>query len=310
MPFLLFAVFEEETFMDTVTQHLLALHYITPVTVKTAANLIDKGWLQQFHQLTTKQIAHALRTNDKRASHIQQQFLEVNRTDFEAYYAKQAIKPLPFYFPNYPKGLLSIYDAPAVLYAKGNVSLLARPAVAVIGSRQASDYTTRALQHILPRLCAEKIVTISGLAIGADTLAHKLTIENKGQTVAVLGSGFYHIYPRQNEQLAKHLSEQHLLLSEYAPYVKPARHHFPMRNRIVSGLAHALIVTEAMKKSGTLITTEFALDEGKDVFVVPGPIDSKLSEGTNHLITEGAIPLINSEQIIEALQRKIENELQ
>lgn len=311
MPFLLFAVLSKGgSIIDKLTQHLLALHYITPLTAKAVAKLIHTKQLERLDTLKPQELTQTLRINEQRAGAILKQFKEVNNIDMLAYYDSNAIKPLPFYHDDYPKRLLLIYDAPAVLYAKGNVSLLNNPAVAVIGARKATSYTTRSLQQLLPQLCAHDITIISGLAIGADTVAHRLTLQFGGQTIAVLGSGFYHMYPRQNEQLANQLIEKNLLLTEYAPYVKPARHHFPMRNRIVSGLAQALIVTEAAKKSGTLITTEFALDEGKDVFVTPGPIDSPLSQGTNSLLMEGAIPLLNSEQIIEALQQKIENELQ
>ncbi|KFL44323.1 hypothetical protein CH76_00495 [Lysinibacillus sp. BF-4] len=296
--------------MDKTTQALLALHYITPLTAKAVAALIQANQLERLDTLQVNQLTQTLRITPQRASAILTQFKQLYKVDMQSYYAENAIVPIPFYDENYPKSLLSIYDAPAVLYAKGNVELLKNPAIAVIGSRKASSYTSRVLQQILPELCAQKITIISGLALGADTIAHRLTMQFGGQTIAVLGSGFYHMYPRHNEQLAQQLIEQHLLLTEYAPYVKPARHHFPMRNRIVSGLSQALVVTEAAKKSGTLITTEFALDEGKDVFVVPGPIDSPLSTGTNFLLMEGAIPLLNSQQIIEALQGKIENELQ
>jgi len=185
---------------------------------------------------------------------------------------------------------------------KGQYSLLTnKKQIAIIGSRKATAYSKRALDLIVPSLVQSGYTVVSGLAKGADTMAHRATIDMGGHTIAVLGHGFNYLYPRENQILAKEMANQQLLITEYPPYMKPEKWHFPMRNRIISGLAQALVVTEAALKSGTLITTELALEQGKDVFVVPGPIDATQSKGTNQLLVDGAIPVMNGHQIVESL---------
>ena len=203
----------------------------------------------------------------------------------------------------YPKKLLQLFNPPSVLYIKGDSQLLTAPQkIACIGSREATSYSVEAFKQIIPPLVENQCVIVSGLAKGADTLAHRAAIHYGGKTIAVLGHGFQTIYPKSNEILAQHLAQYHLLLSEYPPHIGPKKHHFPMRNRIISGLSDALVVTEAALRSGTLITTELALEQGKDVFAVPGPITSIQSAGTNNLIKEGAIPIWNGYQIVQELQ--------
>ena len=132
-------------------------------------------------------------------------------------------------------------------------------------------------------------------------MAHEAAIAYGGKTIAVLGHGLFHLYPKENKFLANEISKNHLLITEYPPYVTPERWTFPMRNRIISGLSNAVVVTEAANKSGTMSTVEHALDNGKDIYAVPGPVTSRLSDGPNKLIDEGAQPLWNWYQIVESL---------
>ncbi|EDL62606.1 DNA-processing protein DprA, partial [Bacillus sp. SG-1] len=170
--------------------------------------------------------------------------------------------------------------------------------IAVVGSRKADEYTTAALKKLLPQLVEEQFITVSGLAAGADEFAHRLTITLKGDTVGVIGGGFRHIYPASNRDLANFMAKKHLLISEYPPDTRPQRWHFPMRNRIISGMTSAVLVTQASRKSGSLITAEISLNEGRDVYALPGRLDSPLSEGCNHLIQQGAKLITSSEDII------------
>jgi DNA processing protein len=199
----------------------------------------------------------------------------------------------------YPDLLKTIYDPPWVLFYTGNKELLQREKkLAIVGSRKADHYTVNALAALLPQLLDENIIIVSGLAAGADEYAHRKTIELGGRTIAVIAGGFHHIYPSSNRGLAQSMRKTQLIVSEYPPSTKPRRWHFPMRNRIISGLSQAVLVTQASRKSGSLITADFALNEGRDIFALPGPVHSPLSEGSNHLIQQGAKLIASPEDII------------
>ncbi|WP_107837894.1 DNA-processing protein DprA [Metasolibacillus meyeri] len=285
-------------------QQLLALHYVYPLPLNKLQRLLyEIETLQQLPLISAKELAKILQIQLQTAQTLQINYNKAVKTSFKAYYEQCSIHAIPFLSEHYPKSLLQLHDAPTVIYARGRLDLLQQiRKIACIGSRNATNYSTIALQSILPPLIAEQYVIVSGLAKGADTLAHRMTIELGGQTIAVVGHGFAHIYPKENKQLTAKIAEEHLLLTEYPPYMGPKKWHFPMRNRIISGLSCALVVTEAAMKSGTLITTDHALEHGKDVFVVPGPIHSEQSKGTNNLLKEGAIPVWNGQQIVEELQ--------
>lgn len=283
---------------------LLALHYVYPLTVHKLQKLLSPiNLLPQLETIPTHDLAVALNMTMDKAATIQRSFRTVVQHRLQDAYDADNIHALPYTHMYYPQSLFELIDPPAVLYVKGNLQLLTNTKkVAVIGARNATNYSAVAMDYILPPLIEQQYVIVSGLAKGADTLAHEKTIQYGGHTIAVLGHGFYHMYPKENHYLAEKIATDHVLLTEYPPYVKPEKWHFPMRNRIISGLSRALVVTEAALRSGTLITTEHALEHGKDVFVVPGPITSKLSVGTNKLLQEGAMPVWNGTQIIEELQ--------
>lgn len=285
------------------TQRLLALHYVYPLPLQKLQPLLSPvNILNTFENVHYDEIAKVLQISAHKAYQLSQNFRQFMTTSFEEVYAQANIVPIPFYHPYFPAQLFEISSPPTVLYVKGQYSLLSNNRqIAIIGSRKATAYSKRAIDVIVPPLIQHGYTVVSGLARGADTLAHRATLDMGGHTIAVLGHGFNYLYPAENRILAKQLAEHHLLLTEYPPYMKPEKWHFPMRNRIISGLSQALVVTEAALKSGTLITTELALEQGKDVFVVPGPIDAMQSRGTNQLLFEGAIPVVNGHQIIETL---------
>lgn len=204
--------------------------------------------------------------------------------------------------PEYPELLKQIYKPPKSLFFRGDLSgLLARFPLAIVGSRKVSDYGRESISEIISGM-PNNTAIISGLALGADGHAHECALRNDLYTLAVLGSGIADndIYPRSNFNLAKRILESGgCLLSEYPPGTNPLPQNFPSRNRIISGLARAVIVAEAAAASGSLITAEFALEEGRDLWAIPGPISSALSVGTNHLIYKGAMPAISTRVIIE-----------
>lgn len=198
----------------------------------------------------------------------------------------------------YPQNFKNIYDSPKKIYLIGNKDLLYQKGIAIVGARDATQYGKKIAYNLAKELSEQNIVIISGLAIGIDSYAHKGSLE-KG-TIAVLGSGIDNIYPKENLELAREIiKNKGCIISEYPLGTKPERLHFPQRNRIISGLSDGVVVIEASKKSGALITAEFALEQGKEVFAVPGDINKKQSEGTNQLIKDGAILLTSATDILE-----------
>lgn len=200
----------------------------------------------------------------------------------------------------YPEKLKNINGKPRELYCLGNLELLNYKSIAVIGSRNYSNYGKRAAMEFSYNLAKENICIVSGMARGIDSFAHEATLKAKGKTIAVLGSGLDVIYPKESIKLYEDIIKNDgLIISEYLLGTPPRKQNFPARNRIISGLSDGVLVIEARKNSGTNITVDFALEQGKDVFVIPGDIYSKTSDGTNFLIKEGAIPVTNYKDILD-----------
>lgn len=227
----------------------------------------------------------------------------------------------------YPEQLKNIYNPPLKLYVLGNKKLLHKKGIAVVGSRKATQYGKNIAYKISKELSENGINIISGLAIGIDTCAHLGTLEaqrfiensaknevtseiikntmNIGQTIAVLGSGIDNIYPKENIEIARKIIKSGgCIVSEYPLGTKPEKLHFPQRNRIISGLSSGVLVVEASRKSGALITAEFALEQGKEVFAVPGDIIREQSEGCNELIKDGANLIMSSNEILQEIKPK------
>jgi DNA processing protein len=204
---------------------------------------------------------------------------------------------------DYPSLLAQIPDPPGRLWVRGDAPLevLSRSAVAIVGARACSGYGRSVARLLATEAAAAGAVVVSGLARGIDGEAHRGALAAGGTTVAVLGCGVDRDYPAAHAQLATRIGEQGLIVSEYAPGVEPAPWRFPARNRIIAGLAEATVVVEARERSGALITADFALEAGREVFAVPGEITSALSAGTNALLRLGATPLTSPEDVLEAL---------
>ena len=204
--------------------------------------------------------------------------------------------------PGYPALLRELHDPPPRLYLRGApADLLDLPAVAIVGARSCSPYGAQVAGERARELGAVGVVVVSGLARGVDGEAHRGALAAGGLTVAVLGCGIDRDYPRAHAQLAGRIAESGAVVSEYPPGVEPSPWRFPARNRIVAGLARATVVVEARERSGALITADFALELGREVFAVPGEITSALSAGTNDLIRQGATPLLAADDVLEAL---------
>jgi DNA processing protein len=201
----------------------------------------------------------------------------------------------------YPTLLAAIHDPPPSLFLRGSGGdeLLSRPAVAIVGARSCSAYGRSVARSLARELAAAGLVVVSGMARGIDGEAHRGALEGGGITVAVLGCGVDRDYPAAHAELARRICERALVVSEYEPGVEPAPWRFPARNRIIAGLSEAVVVVEARERSGALITADFALEEGREVFAVPGEITSALSAGTNALLRLGAIPLTRPGDVLE-----------
>ena len=207
---------------------------------------------------------------------------------------KYKITPLFITDENYPKRLLNAYDSPALLYYRGNASLNTSKIISVVGTRNNSDYGKTVCEKFVEDLKSENILIVSGLAFGIDTIAHKAALKNNLETVAVLAHGLDRIYPLQNKALAKQITEQGGLLTEFISNTNPDKQNFPKRNRIVAGICDAVIVIESSKKGGSLITAELGNGYNKDVFAIPGRVNDSKSEGCNYLIKNNKAALINS----------------
>lgn len=202
-----------------------------------------------------------------------------------------------------PERLKQIAGPPKELFAIGNTNLLSDTTLlAVVGSRKVSPYGRSVTTQLVTNAAGRGIVIVSGLALGVDSIAHQAALEAGGKTIAILPCGLDRIYPSSHTQLARNIVRSGgLLLSEYPEGTTPYKTNFVARNRLIAGVAEALLVTEAAQKSGSLHTVKFALEQGKSILAVPGPITSQLSVGTNNLIKSGAIPITEPADILEAL---------
>ncbi|MFD1471320.1 DNA-processing protein DprA [Companilactobacillus mishanensis] len=209
---------------------------------------------------------------------------------------KKDIQVINYLEDSYPNQLREIYNPPAMMFYKGNKNLLLDNCLAIVGARQATEYSYRCISGLVPKVI-DRYTVVSGLAQGVDAWSHQVTLNNYGKTIAVIGSSLDKYYPKQNRQLQDDIATHGLLLSEYPPGSEINRWHFPQRNRIIAGLSQKVVVTEAKIRSGALITAELALDSNREVISIPGPIDSSLSAGCNKLIQQGATPLINFNDI-------------
>lgn len=201
----------------------------------------------------------------------------------------------------YPALLREIIDPPLVLHARGDRSLLAGAAIAVVGSRRASPYGANAASHIARQLVSAGLVIVSGLARGIDAAAHEAALEESGRTIAVLGTGIDIVYPRSNTKLFRRIENEGLIVSEFRPGTPPLAENFPMRNRVISGLSIGTVIVEATSRSGSLITARMAAEQGREVFAVPGSIFSKASEGTHRLIQYGAKLVHDADDVLDEL---------
>ena len=277
----------------------LALNQSTEVSLTQKKALLDHFHsfqriflAQKTDLLDVPNMDHALIDRLAHISHFDWAEAELKRAH------ERKIEVLTYLDPKYPQKLKYIYDPPPLLYVQGDSRLLETISLAVVGSRRASFYGLSVTSHLVKNLTHEGLTIMSGGARGIDTQAHKTTLENKGKTIVILGCGLDITYPEENKNLFKEVVESGCLVSEFPLGCAPYKFNFPQRNRIISGLSSGVLVVEAAKRSGSLITARFALEQGKDVFAIPGSILSPHYEGTNQLIHDGAILTQNAQDIL------------
>ncbi len=244
---------------------------------------------EEIYQLSKSELMQIEGIGDKTVENILDKEIRAKLDVHMEYLRAKQIQLVTIEEEEYPAILREIYDYPISLYVKGNIELLNCESIAIVGSRECSEYGIKAAKYFGYHLAEKGQCIVSGLARGIDSFAHIGALGAKGRTIAVLGNGLNDIYPKEHRQLANQIIQNNgTIISEYPLGTKPEKMNFPARNRIVSGLCKKVLVVEAKEKSGTLITVDMALEQGREVFIVPGNINSIYSVGTNRLIQQGA----------------------
>jgi len=222
---------------------------------------------------------------------------------------KKGVRLVTLHDAAYPEGLRNMYDAPVVLYVRGELREADKYAIAMVGSRASTDYGIQIAEKMGHKFASSGLTVVSGMARGIDTAAHKGALKAGGRTLAVLGSGIDVPYPASNRGLMRDIEASGAVISEFPLGAPPGKENFPRRNRIISALSFGVVVVEAARDSGSLITAEYAADQGREVFAVPGNITSVNSRGTNDLIKKGAKLVESAEEVIEELRPQLKGAL-
>jgi DNA processing protein len=239
--------------------------------------------------------------SQKIAERVIQARASVDLDGFMEQIAAQGIQVLTWEDEAYPSRLKEIDQPPPILYLRGELTTEDSWAVAVVGTRRVTAYGRQVTEELASYLAQNGVTVVSGLARGVDAIAHQAALKAGGRTLAVMGNGVDRIYPPEHRALGEQILASGALLSDYAPGTPPESANFPPRNRLISGLSLAVVVVEAGETSGALITAQFAVDQGREVFAVPGNILAPQSKGTNRLIQQGAHPLLSARDVLEAL---------
>jgi len=291
---------------DKEIKYWLALKFVDEIGNVGFKNLVDAfGSPQAVLRVTEEQLVKIPKVTERAARQIKK-FHDWERVYRELEKAeKYSVAIITSKDERYPRSLLNIYDFPPILYVKGTLDVN-DVNIAVIGSRRASTYGTFLTERLSRELAGEGITIVSGMARGIDSAAHRGALSGSGRTTAVLGSGIDVVYPPENIELYNEIAQQGAIITEFPFEEEPKGFHFPARNRIISGLSLGIVVVEATEKSGSLITARLGLEQGKEIFAVPGSIDSPGSRGTHKLLKEGAKLVENVHDILEEIILQIE----
>lgn len=287
--------------MNKRDENLLVLHYCCSGDYKTVKKFYDYDpTFSSIYTMTYREIQRELNIQKEKAKRLEELLQTVKIDHLLHELTIKGICYTTVFQNNYPPRLKTIFDPPWVLYYVGDDSLLTyTPSLSVVGTRHPSEFARVEMKRILTEKLCSRILIVSGLALGIDAMAHEIAMERSGKTIAIVAHGLDHIYPKTNERLFYRLKENQLIISEYPPFVPPQRWQFPERNRIISGISDATFVIEAKERSGSLITSELALQQGRDVFALPGRIIDETSKGTNKLIQDGAKLILTDADILE-----------
>lgn len=284
--------------------HLIALCKIRELTPQAIKRLLEHfGSPQRVFEASSEELEAFLKKEavDKIRNFDDWKGVETLLAQLE----REKIKVLTIKDEGYPSLLREIYDPPILLFYKGSIEKIDHFGLAIVGSRKASEYGRKVTEKFSFELAFLGITIVSGMARGIDSVAHRGALSADGRTIAVLGSGLLRIYPPENRNLAEKIAERGAIISEFFPEEPPRKQNFPRRNRIISGMTIGTLVTEAALKSGALITAFIALEQGKEVFAVPGNITSQNSEGVNFLIKKGAKLVQKVEDVLEEIKHYI-----
>lgn len=288
--------------MNKCSKDILALNFIPGLGPKSLMKLLSGAKdAEMLFSMEERKISEIL---GRRFKWIEKIKSVRESEDFKkelSYIEEEKLGIISFKDKDYPESLLNIYDPPPVLYVKGSLGFDMSCCIAIVGSRKCSSYGLRIAEELAYELASKGIVIVSGMARGIDSAAHKGALKAGGRTIAVMGSGFKHVYPPESKSFIEEVSRRGAVITEYPSCTRPAKGTFPRRNRIISGLSRGVIVAEAAKKSGAMITVDFALEQGKEVFAVPGRPDAFTSGGTNALIQSGAKLITNAGDVLEEL---------
>lgn len=281
----------------------LALNSIPDIGPVMVRNLLSAfGTPENIFQMSLNELTQAAGIGKSRAARI----ISFNRWDFVEKEIRKAetqnVRLLTLNDPEYPDGLRQCPDAPIVLYVKGGFEPADKYAISIVGSRSSSDYGMQVAEKMGFQLSSSGLTIVSGMARGIDTASHKGALRAAGRTIAVLGSGIDVPYPYSNRELMESIGSSGAVITEFPFGTGPEKENFPKRNRIISGLSLGVVVIEATLDSGSLITVAYALDQGKEIFAVPGNVTSRNSRGTNDLIKRGARLVESAEEVIDELR--------
>lgn len=280
-------------------KYLIWFSSINILPIKKIKLMQNAKEIEKIYKLTEKELLKIEGLNLLDVAEIAKNKDEKLLEKYENYINKNEIEVISINDKQYPEKLKNIYDPPVIIFAKGNMKLLNEKAVAIVGSRETNEYGKKQAYEISYNLSKNNITIVSGLAKGIDEMAHLGALNANKNTIAVIGTGHDIVYPKENKNIYGNIIKDGLVISEYLVGTKPMPKNFPMRNRIVAAIADAVLVIQARKNSGAIITADFALEYGKNIYALPGNVDNFYSEGSNLLIKEGANVIINYKNILE-----------
>jgi DNA processing protein len=270
--------------------------FVTPARIRLLLEVFDP--LSKIADAAPRMIRELLHVDDEQAAAVKDPL----RSDSQRRRVEELRESTTTLADDdYPRLLREIIDPPLALFFRGNLALVRRPCVAMVGSRRASTYALNAAAELARQLATTGIAVVSGLARGIDGASHQAALDAGGATIAVLGTGIDVVYPKSHRKLFRAIEERGLILTEFPPGTPPLAPHFPIRNRVIAGLSLATVIVEATSRSGSLITARMAAEQGRDVLAVPGSIFAPGSEGTHRLIQYGAKLVHDANDILEEL---------